>query len=71
MPNMGQGRCLAGNLLAILSLMRLNERMKTIALILLGASMTMVLTSCGECACNSYNKDYLRDVPVTRSARFR
>lgn len=51
--------------------MGLNGRMKTIALTLIGASVMMVLTSCGECACNSYNKDYLRDVPVTRSARFR
>ncbi len=31
---------------------------------------SLLLCSCGECNCNSYNKDYLRDVPVTRSQTF-
>ncbi|GEM_PF-1463429 len=51
--------------------MRLNERMKTIALMLIGACVAISLNSCGKCPCSSYNKDHLRDVPVSRSASFR
>lgn len=45
--------------------------MKTLCLSLLGAVAMVTLSSCGgECACNSYNKDYLRDVPVTTTRAF-
>lgn len=44
--------------------------MKSLSLLLLGAAVAVLLSSCGECACNSYNKDYLRDVPVTTHRSF-
>lgn len=52
--------------------MGLNDgRMKTLAIVLGCVCFTQLFSSCGECPCNSHNSDYLRDVPVTRSARFR
>lgn len=45
--------------------------MKHMLLLLLGTMAAALLTSCGECPCNSYNKDYLRDVPVTTHHSFR
>lgn len=44
--------------------------MKHIMVLCLVAVTLSLFASCGECACNSVNKDYLRDVPVTRSQRF-
>ncbi len=44
--------------------------MRTLAMMTLAALAALPFCSCGECNCNSYNKDYLRDVPVTRSQRF-
>lgn len=44
--------------------------MKTLCLSLLGVVAVAALSSCGECSCNSYNKDYLRDVPVTTTRAF-
>lgn len=44
--------------------------MKTLCLSLLGVMAAVVFSSCGECACNAYNKDYLRDVPVTTTRAF-
>ncbi|MDO5472099.1 MAG: CGxCxC motif mini-lipoprotein [Akkermansia sp.] len=46
--------------------------MKIIVISLLGALVTVAVTSCGgNCACNSYNSDYLRDVPRSSSRSFR
>ncbi len=46
--------------------------MKELSLMLAGALALLAFPSCsgGDCSCNSYNKDYLRDVPVTRAQRF-
>lgn len=44
--------------------------MKTLCLSLLCVVAVVTLSSCGECACNAYNKDYLRDVPVTTTRAF-
>lgn len=44
--------------------------MKPVILLCLASVALSLFPSCGECACNSVNKDYLRDVPVTRSQRF-
>ncbi len=44
--------------------------MKIVFTLALGILGSLTITSCGECACNSYNSDYLRDVPVTRSQHF-
>lgn len=44
--------------------------MKTLCFSLLGVMAAVSLSSCGECACNAYNKDYLRDVPVTTTRAF-
>lgn len=44
--------------------------MKTLSLALLAAVAVLTFSSCGECACNAYNKDYLRDVPVTTTRAF-
>ncbi len=44
--------------------------MKKIALTIAGVVTAALLASCGECACNSYNSDYLRDVPVSSSRSF-
>lgn len=44
--------------------------MKTLAFILVSAAALVTLNSCGPCACNSYNPDYLRDVPVSSSRSF-
>ncbi len=44
--------------------------MRTLACLTLAVLTTLSFSSCGECSCNSYNPDYLRDVPVTRSQRF-
>ena len=38
--------------------------MKTLAFVLASATAALVFSSCGECACNSYNPALLRDVPV-------
>lgn len=40
-------------------------------MMLLALVAPLVLSACGECPCKSANKDYLRDVPVTRSQSFR
>lgn len=40
------------------------ERMKTLVFIMTSVAAAVVLSSCGECNCNSYNRDALRDVPV-------
>lgn len=47
-----------------------NSRMKKIAYVIAGAVAAVLLASCGECACNSYNSDYLRDVPVYSNRAF-
>ncbi|MBR5212930.1 MAG: hypothetical protein IKV92_01570 [Akkermansia sp.] len=44
--------------------------MKMIAITVVGAIAAVVLCSCGECDCNSYNRDYLRDVPTSSSQYF-
>lgn len=44
--------------------------MKTLCLSLLAIVAAATFSSCGECACNAYNKDYLRDVPVTTTRAF-
>lgn len=44
--------------------------MKTLSLSLLAVVAVGTFSSCGECACNAYNKDYLRDVPVTTTRAF-
>ncbi|MGN0836702.1 MAG: CGxCxC motif mini-lipoprotein [Akkermansia sp.] len=44
--------------------------MKTLLSLCLAAVGVLTLSSCGECNCNSYNKDYLRDVPVSSSRSF-
>lgn len=44
--------------------------MKMLCLALSVALAACALSSCGECACNAYNKDYLRDVPVTTTRAF-
>ncbi len=44
--------------------------MKIIAISVLGAIAAVALSACGECNCNSYNRDYLRDVPTTSSQSF-
>jgi hypothetical protein len=44
--------------------------MKTLAFLLASAAAVLALSSCGECACNSYNPALLRDVPVTTSRSF-
>lgn len=44
--------------------------MKTMCLSLLVLVAASLFSSCGECACNAYNKDYLRDVPVTTTRAF-
>ncbi|MBQ8516882.1 MAG: hypothetical protein IJ498_04810 [Akkermansia sp.] len=44
--------------------------MKKIVYLIAGAVAASLLASCGECACNSYNSDYLRDVPVSSSRSF-
>lgn len=44
--------------------------MKMIALTLAGLLAGVVLSSCGECDCHSYNRDYLRDVPTSSSQYF-
>ncbi len=44
--------------------------MKSIIFLCLASVTLSLFSSCGECACNSINKDYLQDVPVTRSQRF-
>ncbi len=52
---------------------RLNSgAMKELSLMLVGALALLAFPSCsgGDCGCNGYNKDYLRDVPVTRAQRF-
>ncbi len=38
--------------------------MKTLAFVMASAAALLALSSCGECACNSYHPDALRDVPV-------
>lgn len=46
--------------------------MKMMCLSLLAVMAAVTFSSCsGECACTSYNKDYLRDVPVTTTRAFR
>ncbi len=44
--------------------------MRTLATLTLALLAALPFSSCGNCNCNSYNPDYLRDVPVTRSQRF-
>ena len=44
--------------------------MKTLVFVLASAAALLTLSSCGECACNSYNPSLLRDVPVTSSRSF-
>lgn len=44
--------------------------MKTLVFVLASAVTVLALSSCGECACNSYNPSLLRDVPVTTSRSF-
>ncbi|MBQ9829850.1 MAG: hypothetical protein IJO38_05870 [Akkermansia sp.] len=44
--------------------------MKTLAFVLGSAAALLTLSSCGECACNSYNPALLRDVPVSSSRSF-
>lgn len=44
--------------------------MKIAIISLVSAAAAVVLSSCGECACGSYNRDYLRDVPVSSSRSF-
>ena len=44
--------------------------MKTLAFVLVSAAALVTLSSCGECACNSYNPALLRDVPVSSSRSF-
>ena len=44
--------------------------MRTIAVTVACAAVLLMLNSCGECSCNTINKDYLRDVPVTKAKRF-
>ena len=43
--------------------------MKTLLSMSLALVASLVLNSCGECACNSANKDYLRDVPKPSSTQ--
>jgi hypothetical protein len=38
--------------------------MKTLAFFMVAAAAVLTLSSCGNCACNSYHPDALRDVPV-------
>ncbi|MBR6576495.1 MAG: hypothetical protein IKK73_05120 [Akkermansia sp.] len=38
--------------------------MKTLVFMMVSAAALVTLSSCGECNCNSYNPDALRDVPV-------
>ena len=45
--------------------------MKHLCLMLAAVLAASLFSSCGECPCNSYNKDLLRDVPVTTHHRFR
>lgn len=47
-----------------------NVRMKIIALSVFAALAAVALSACGECPCNSYNRDYLRDVPTSSSQSF-
>ncbi|MBQ8479875.1 MAG: hypothetical protein IJ503_05765 [Akkermansia sp.] len=44
--------------------------MKKLAVCMLCAAAAVLLNSCGNCSCNSYNKDYLRDVPRSSSRSF-
>ncbi len=44
--------------------------MKMLAIVLATATAVLTLSSCGECACNSYNPALLRDVPVSSSRSF-
>lgn len=41
--------------------------MKTLLLL---CATALLMASCGDCPCNSYNKDYLRDVPVSNTRSF-
>ncbi len=43
---------------------------KRIVYLIAGVVAAVLPASCGECACNSYNSDYLRDVPVYSSRSF-
>ncbi len=43
---------------------------KSLFTLVLGALVAAALSSCGNCNCNSYNSDYLRDVPTTYSQSF-
>lgn len=47
--------------------------MKKLCLLSLGLLTASLFSACayGDCPCNSYNKDYLRDVPVTTHHSFR
>ncbi|MDO5470055.1 MAG: CGxCxC motif mini-lipoprotein [Akkermansia sp.] len=44
--------------------------MKMIAICVLGVVCTVVLSACGNCNCNSYSSDALRDVPRSSSRSF-
>lgn len=44
--------------------------MKTLVFIMTSVAAAVVLSSCGECNCNSYNPALLRDVPVSSSRVF-
>ncbi len=44
--------------------------MKTLSFIVVSAAALLALSSCGNCSCNSYSPDALRDVPVSSSRSF-
>ncbi len=44
--------------------------MKLLFTLLAGLVTSFALSACGECACNSYNPEYLRDIPVSTSRSF-
>ena len=44
--------------------------MKILAIVMTASAVLLGLSSCGECACNSYNPALLRDVPVYSSRSF-
>lgn len=49
---------------------RLYDGFMKIVLPLLGGTFALLLSSCGSCSCNSYDRDLLYDVKPTTSKSF-
>ena len=50
--------------------LRFNRGMKILVIVMTASAVLLGLSSCGECACHSYNPALLRDVPVSSSRSF-